>query len=291
VTLITCFHRKNIIWTVEWIDSDNSRCLSNTNEKQSILEAYLYRTGKAPSKKRKREGEDSSLAERGATRTCTSKDERGEAQSEARTGTVYSDIEETGSGTEGVRLQPDTAKPETTATKEKDQGVEAEPTLESPLTARESDSKSKPQSGVPITEQKDQPEVAEVAGPNAEPEAPQPDYYFFLHKPRTSSDRHVVTPVTPSETLRATLRSRTVLEFPTIYVFTNPSPPTDTFILEEEYLKQEKQEQQELEDALKSVQPGTLQALNEGGSGEQAGDELDSKRILDVLKRDLGGGF
>jgi len=64
-------------------------------------------------------------------------------------------------------------------------------------------------------------------------------YYFYLHRPYTPSFRpRVLIPLNASEPLSASLRNRSVLEFPTIYAL--PSPPTslpDNFMLEDDYLK------------------------------------------------------
>ncbi|KAF2131579.1 hypothetical protein P153DRAFT_429843 [Dothidotthia symphoricarpi CBS 119687] len=113
---------------------------------------------------------------------------------------------------------------------------------------------------------------------------------FFLLRPRTSTSRHVVIPLTPSATLGECLRGRTVLEFPTIYTF--PSSMTqlpEGFMLEEEYIKQEGEEQKEFEDMMKEVDPEILRRLkDERSDGEMQGEEVDSKKILDVLKQDLG---
>lgn len=63
-------------------------------------------------------------------------------------------------------------------------------------------------------------------------------------------------------------------------------------MLEEEYMEEEGEEQKEFEDLLKHAHPEILRALqgDNGDDGdEKAGDQLDSKKILDVLNQDLGG--
>jgi hypothetical protein len=133
---------------------------------------------------------------------------------------------------------------------------------------------------------------AEVEQNESKQQANQPELHFFLHRARTSSSRPVLIPLQPSATLNECLRGRTVFEFPTVYVFSSATPPADEFILEEEYLKQEREEQRELEEVLKDVGPEALQALDsKRGAGDPAEEEVDSKRILDVLKQDLGGGL
>jgi succinate dehydrogenase flavin-adding protein (antitoxin of CptAB toxin-antitoxin module) len=67
----------------------------------------------------------------------------------------------------------------------------------------------------------------------------------------------------------------------------------DEYMLEEEYVKQEGEEQKEFDDLMKELDPEILRRLREG-EGEQrdrGGEEVDSSRILDVLKQDLGGGL
>jgi len=117
-------------------------------------------------------------------------------------------------------------------------------------------------------------------------------FLFFLHRPRTSSSRPVLIPLDGTSLLRDCLRGKTVLEFPTIYVFPDPIPSSmsDDFILEEEYVKQEEEERKELEEAMRKVGPEELRAMQEAEARENDAGELDGERILDVLKRDLGGG-
>jgi hypothetical protein len=146
------------------------------------------------------------------------------------------------------------------------------------------------------TQVKPEPSTANAASITNIPHLPvhhTPDYTFYLLRPRTSSTRPVLIPLRPEATLAESLTNRTVLEFPTIYMFPASAPqlPAD-FVLEAEYLKQEAQEQRELETLLKDVDPQTLKGLHAGEpsavSAQAPGDEVDSARILDVLKRDLG---
>jgi hypothetical protein len=81
-----------------------------------------------------------------------------------------------------------------------------------------------------------------------------------------------------------------VLEFPTIYVFSaSASQLPDGFVLEEKYLREQGQDQKELEQLLKEVDPSILQAMKmEGGDDEATNEEFDSTKLLDVLKQNLG---
>lgn len=117
---------------------------------------------------------------------------------------------------------------------------------------------------------------------------------FYLLRPRASSSRRVLVPLAPSTTLSDVLHGRTVLEFPTIYVFPSAMAQLpDEFILEDEYVKQEGEEQRELDELLRDLDPEILRRLKEDGERgeERREEEVDSKKILDVLKQDLGAGF
>jgi hypothetical protein len=133
--------------------------------------------------------------------------------------------------------------------------------------------------------------------PHVHVSEPQPVhrlYSFYLLRPRTSSSRLVLIPLDPNAKLGDCLRGRTVLEFPTIYAFPVPDqPPPADFMLEQEYLVEEGEQQKEFEDLMKDVSPETLRALkaSESGADNDAAAELDSKAILDVLKQDLGAGM
>ncbi|KAM3066118.1 hypothetical protein ACMFMG_010541 [Clarireedia jacksonii] len=66
-----------------------------------------------------------------------------------------------------------------------------------------------------------------------------PKYHFYLHRPKTqSSYPKVLVPINPTQSLTEVLRNRTVLEFPTIYVFeTGPEELPSAFMLENDYVK------------------------------------------------------
>lgn len=116
---------------------------------------------------------------------------------------------------------------------------------------------------------------------------------FFLVKPRTSSSRLVLIPLSSTATLGECLTGRSVLEFPTIHVFPSPLEHLpDGFMLEEDYLKQESEEQKEFNELISELDPKILKRLTEDGRqhGSSMGKEerVDDKEILDVLKKDFG---
>jgi hypothetical protein len=119
------------------------------------------------------------------------------------------------------------------------------------------------------------------------------DCRFYLVKPRTSSSKLVLIPLTPTATLGECLNGRTVLEFPTIYVHPESLQQLpEEFMLEEDYLKQEGEEQKEFDALISELDPDILQRLKDDGqrpgsrTAEQ--EEVDRKEILDVLKKDFG---
>lgn len=115
---------------------------------------------------------------------------------------------------------------------------------------------------------------------------------FFLLKPRTSSTRQVLIPLDPSHKLGECIAGRTVLEFPTIYVFSKDMTELPKeFMLEEDYIKLEGEEQKEFDELIHELDPAILRRLRDDTSSraEEQGEEVDSKKILDVLKQDLGG--
>ena len=64
-------------------------------------------------------------------------------------------------------------------------------------------------------------------------------------------------------------------------------------MLEEEYAKLEGEQQKEFDELMNELDPEILKRLKEGeGAHRHAGadEEVDSKKILDVLKQDIGEG-
>jgi hypothetical protein len=121
--------------------------------------------------------------------------------------------------------------------------------------------------------------------------APHRGLYFYLHRPRTTTKKPVLTPLLQSSTLNTVLRNRTVLEFPTIYalpesaetLFADKDNPK--FILEEDYLR--------------TAGPDEIgQSVTTSGDDDAAGIEalpgssvnlqdVDENLVLEVLKKDL----
>lgn len=115
------------------------------------------------------------------------------------------------------------------------------------------------------------------------------ELYFYLHRPRTTTKKPVLAPLSPSSTLNEVLRGRTVLEFPTIYAL--PDSPkalagqdASPFILEEEYLRTAGPE--EIGQSTASDEDDVAGNVTLPGSAVNLQD-VDEKQVLEVLKQDL----
>ncbi|CAO2650756.1 Nn.00g020480.m01.CDS01 [Neocucurbitaria sp. VM-36] len=253
--------KSNIVWTVEWIDDAKRRVLTETSSTFLIADATPF--GQHKSKKRKH----------GAEVSLTAKIT--EVQDAAHTPTNQNkslkSLEH--------QLDIDTEEP-----KRLSSGRGTSPIIEAQ---------------VPEASQGED-HLADSHDSNPRNDGPSTQsmgdgqYRFFLLRPRTSSSRHVLVPLDLQHTLAECLRGRTVLEFPTIYVFPSAMQPLPAeFMLEEEYLRQEGEEQKEFDDLLKELDPEILKRLKDERPHEESAreEEVDSKRILDVLRQDLGGGL
>lgn len=122
---------------------------------------------------------------------------------------------------------------------------------------------------------------------------PHRDLYFYLHRPRTTTKKPVVVPLSPSMSLTVALRERIVLEFPTIYLL--PESPEELladressdWILEEEYLRTAALEET-ADQTAESRQGGTESEPNTGLPASSVNLEaVDENKVMEVLKQDL----
>lgn len=251
------YDRKNIIWTVEWIKADKSRSLCDSSGLDSLQQAYDNNVRFSKKRKRPTPNESSNSQSQPVKRS-------------QHVSTPHADqnerIRPNADGEKEVVLSSGRGDPtDINATNNR--------SLERPITVSElaEDAYSSPN----------------IDGPDSESVPTQ--HHFFLLKPRTSSSRHVLIPVPATTSISDSLRGRTVLEFPTFYVFTGVSPQLpDEFMLEEDYVRQEQEEQREFDDMMRKVNPSALRAIRGQPPRETSDEEVDSARILDVLKRDLG---
>jgi len=244
------------VWTVEWIREDNTRVLTESSSAVPLLQVQPYRGSDAEILSRKRRRAEEKLAKAKAL-----------ADQDISVPSMANKEESR------VKMEGEKQEPATSGRQDPGHGD----------TATSADQHSH---NIKV----DASDHAIIPVDIAEPQPVPQLYSFFLLRPRTSSSRQVLIPLDPNARLADSLRGRTVLEFPTIYAFpVSDQPPPAEFMLEQEYVIEEGEQQKEFEDLMKDVSPETLRALKASNDDEEASAEIDSKAILNVLKQDLGG--
>ena len=143
-----------------------------------------------------------------------------------------------------------------------------------------------------------------AVGSTAETVTPHRGVYFYLHRPQTPTRQPVLIPLHPDMSLNSAFRARTVLEFPTIYTL-HESPREllsakgdSRFRLEEEYLGTQMSAEDSVAGLIGDDEKTALQENHDGQtdeseSGPESGpidlEDVDEKKVLDVLKQDLSG--
>ncbi|XP_014559291.1 hypothetical protein COCVIDRAFT_13638 [Bipolaris victoriae FI3] len=272
-TLLICIPRKvsrNIVWTVEWIDdASKTRVLTQTSSVQQIKDAqpFAHYGVNSKSKKRKLNTETPATTILESTHpqqhVAPVAEDQDQPLQQIHVDVPISDAQS--SSVRGGATPPRSEKGQTFK--------------------READVAD----GHPSDNDHDEPST-HTMGRSGQPR-------FFLLKPRTSTSRHVLIPLDYSCTLAESLHGQTILEFPTIHVFPADMDelPKQEFMLEEEYAKLEGEQQKEFDELMGELDPEILKRLKEGEDGiakngiGNAEEEVDSKKILDVLKQDLGG--
>ncbi|KXT16507.1 hypothetical protein AC579_1339 [Pseudocercospora musae] len=233
--------RNHILWTVEWIDADGRRIISNDcleSDKLRDLYAAIQIRQNHASKRRPGESE-----------RAASKRRRLENKKMAET----------------------EQKAETAST-EPQQNHDVESAIE-----EESES-SKLDIGAGATSGGEQ-----GSSSSATPK------HFYLLRPGTSSTNKVLIPLDADTTLTATLRDKTVLEFPAIYVLPYVAHALPSgYMLEDTYLDARETEDAELGDAVRSmVEQGGFATGSKRESEALNRDAIDPNKILSMLKRDI----
>ncbi|KAF2003282.1 hypothetical protein P154DRAFT_520237 [Amniculicola lignicola CBS 123094] len=244
----------NIVWTVEWIHGNREHLLSEISEVVPIEEAYCSAIGQPiqkSGKKRKRDISDQDAPS---------------LQDQIRR--------------EGVEKPHQESK---LSTPGRTPGSESQPSAADLSRGSGPDAGADAQMASAVRPRHD--------GDEPEPESVSPEYHFFLLRPRTSSTRHVLIPIDRSSTLQQSLHGRAVLEFPTLYVFPSASAGTlpDDVVLEADYLNQETGEQKGLEQIISKATTLQKGGNNDADNKFDGSEEVDSQRLIEVLKRDLGG--
>ncbi|KAF7196644.1 putative box C/D snoRNA protein [Pseudocercospora fuligena] len=233
--------RNHILWTVEWIDADGLRNISNDClESDKLRNLYAATQVRQNHASKRRPGE----SERAA-----SKRRRLERKKMAET-----------------EQQAETASSE--PQRNDDVAVEIEEESES----------AKLDIGAGAT-----------AGGEQGSSSAATQQCFYLLRPGTSSTNKVLIPVDADTTLTATLRDKTVLEFPTIYVLPHAAHALPSgYMLEEAYLGARKKEDAELRDAVRTtVEQGGFASGSKRESEASHSDAMDPNKILSMLKRDI----
>jgi hypothetical protein len=252
---------KNIMWTVEWLNDQKLRMLTETSSTAQIAVAQPF-AAHEPHKVRKRKRDfDRSLG----TTTLDTQDVTPTSEVQDKSAKLDVDID----------LNVTTQKREHSPARRLSTDADEQKTEETKTELAETNSSNHVHNGASIGSMGDG------------------GYRFFLLKPRTSSSRRVLIPLISTATIGECLNGRTVLEFPTIYVFPDSAKqlPED-FMLEADYLKQEGEEQKEFDELISELDPEILKRLRDDGQQSSARqgreEEVDSREILDVLKKDFG---
>ena len=279
VTLLICVSRrasKNIVWTVEWFDETKRRVLTETSSTQQIQDAQPFVPHGTEVKHKKRKLNPA------APSSIANSQPKAHQQSPTKP--------EDGAPISEDQIEPLQRQQVDTKLKVHDEKAERISPGRGTSPQQQPEGPEKKEADMAETHNR-QPSTN---GPSTQPLRDGQHRYFLL-RPRTSSSRHVLIPLNSSHTLAQSLHGRTVLEFPTIYAFpSSMATLPEEFMMEEEYVKQEGDEQKEFDELMKKLDPEILRRLKEGDGvpqSEQRGveEEIDDKRILDVLKQDLGG--
>ncbi|KAM3424605.1 hypothetical protein BST61_g6595 [Cercospora zeina] len=245
--------RHHIMWTVEWADVEGQKRISDScSASSSIRELYSHRQLENSNAMKRKPGEDAKQAQ---------KRRRKERQSETR----MTEEKSADSTFEKADVKVEELSSHAQAPTEPGDTVSVEPA------ATETSQTAPNSSG---ERQSDQ-------------DARQ---NFYLLKTGTNAKEKVLVPLNRESTLTRCLQDRTVMEFPTIYVlpYAPDSLPTD-YLLEEQYLKRQKSEQQELKDAIaKAEKKGVFEHVSRAETAARStAPPMDANSILNVLKRDL----
>lgn len=269
---------KRIVWTVEWIDIDGIKRLSEVHEAATLGDSYaaMLAEREKESKKRKRDLDNQFGKD---VKRAVAADEEGQT-----TGQAQSSTQEEGQATAPAQAEPSSEM----ETLEEDGASNETMPPEAEIQPKED----------PTTEslpESPHPTPAETTSTNTNNQAPssQPPPTFYLLTPHTSSTSTVLTPLSSTKTLTANLSSRTILEYPTIYTF----PPDIAalppgFVSAQDYVEEKAEEERELEEMLKAVPGAKREDLfgrqDKGGVEGKTGTDWDEGRILEMLKRDVG---
>ncbi|KAL1625248.1 Box C/D snoRNA accumulation [Diplodia seriata] len=269
----------HVRWSVEWLHDDGSRDLQEAEADMTLTDSYATLSLER-SRKRKRTQQGSDGLQNPSKH---SKD--GHVSIQAAESHQPSQLGQPASGPTSDDTQAVVSGVSTSAEQSKQECCSAQPAPEASTAA-----------SVP----------GKAAGEKHSDQAPQthtPLFSFYLLKPHTpSSQPRVLIPLDSSSTLTAALSTQVVLEYPTIKVVARQAtdaPLPEGFMLEEDYIRQTKQDVQELEALIgpdgQVMTAAKVRRGNDPGdethgnvsSGAGDGGPVDDKKLLEVLARDL----
>lgn len=295
---------KRIVWTVEWIDADGAKRLSEAHEAATIAEVYaaMLADKDRESKKRKRVSSVEASLKTAKSAIEPSSEQQQTGTAEIATNSIpelqsqsaiellgTEDVLEASSAPESAAPEMGTAYEERTAL---NAGAPAEPQLDDQDQTQDSSEAQSKEDKRSLILSRIQSEQSRQAAIRAA-KLPTGPPFFYLLRPQTSASSRVLIPLFPDHSLTSSLEYRTVLEFPTIYVLEQGQDELpQTFITEDAYLKAKEEEEREVVELLKAV-PTSAAGGRVGAFGERAAesstgrDELDPSQILEMLKRDV----
>ncbi|PPJ51742.1 hypothetical protein CBER1_08207 [Cercospora berteroae] len=248
--------RHQIVWTVEWVDVEGRKQISDSGlANSSIQELYSHKQLENGNALKRKPGEHAKEAQkrRRKERLAESQFQEEKPDQDASATANAGADEKVEDPSSDVQPNSDSAETELAATQ------------------------------ISQTEPKNS-----EKGPDQQDDGDTPRHFYLL-RTGTNAKQKVLIPLSRDATLTSCLKDRTVMEFPTIYVLPHDrdSLPKE-YLLEEQYLKLQKSERQELRDAIaKAEKKGVFEHVSRAETAARNAPAMDANSILNVLKRDL----
>ncbi|KAF2761696.1 hypothetical protein EJ05DRAFT_507336 [Pseudovirgaria hyperparasitica] len=243
------------IWTVEWVHDDASKSLDHdVRDTRPLAEAYFQHFRELRNKRAR--GEDGAPPQ---------------PESRKRRRKVFAQV--------------DGAADESSLCAENRHEDQPQPHDAQDSTAI-SDSPSTDTNGSNTTTSQAQTRTPSSA-PQKKPVSTDKHHHFYLHRPHTFGTDTILIPLDRTSTLHTLLASRTILEYPTIYALLQPPDALPSgYVLESDYLQQLEKVRREADEMFAGAEDRGAQV---DGSVREAEEVVDERRLLDVLRRDVGG--
>ncbi|KAL1969662.1 hypothetical protein VTN77DRAFT_8215 [Rasamsonia byssochlamydoides] len=303
------WHQKHkcLTWTVEWVTPSGQRTLRNCLETCTLAEAY-DRVYPVPKEEKEKQSNPSRLQDKEPGLREETNGDLSSSGSHEQQLAPTTDTSLAGSQyNEGLReAEMDPSREE--------QGPDAAAKIDgdesqAPPASEVQDSQTQQTQTQPLDDSL--PSSSTSISAPAEP-LPHRNLYFYLHRPRTATRQTVLIPVSPTAPLKTILRNRTIVEFPTIYLLESSPKELSTkedgeFLLEELYLQSLGETGEETEDDTSSSSSSdSSDTLGDDDEDEDENEEesdllanqagtasvpnlnnIDEKKVLEVLKQDL----